>query len=210
MEQVLYKKQYTIKEFYNILHKGIRTFKYLKRNKKSGQLSDQFIKRIMLAVTEVNGCEVCSYAHTKTALEMGMSEQEIKQILTGEIDDTPAEEIKAIMFAQHYADTKGQPTKQSWEQIVHTYGEEKAMGILGAVRMIMVGNSYGIALSAFKSRMKGERIQKSSLAYELSMLLSIIPLLPVAMIHAVVLKLFKRPVINFESETVHQDTPVQN
>ncbi|MFC0273464.1 carboxymuconolactone decarboxylase family protein [Metabacillus herbersteinensis] len=32
----------------------------------------------MLAVTEVNGCEFCSYSHTKIALEQGMSQEEIK------------------------------------------------------------------------------------------------------------------------------------
>ena len=62
MEQTLYKKKYSITEFYNILYRSLRTMKFLKRGKKSNQLSEEFIKRIMLAVTEVNGCEVYSYA----------------------------------------------------------------------------------------------------------------------------------------------------
>lgn len=197
MEQVLYKKKFTVKEFYNALYKGIWTFKFLKKSKKSGQLSEQFVKRIMLAVTEVNGCEVCSYAHTKTALEMGMEEKEIQQLLTGVMNDIPADEIKAILFAQHYADTKGDPTKESWDEIFSVYGEQTALGILGAIRMIMLGNSYGIALSAYKSRMKGVPIKKSSFFYEIRMLLSLIPLFPAAIIHVIILRLLKRPVIEF-------------
>jgi AhpD family alkylhydroperoxidase len=197
MEQVLYRKKYTVTEFYKALYKGVRTFKFLRRSKKSGELSEQFVKRIMLAVTEVNGCEVCSYVHTNSALEMGMSDKEIKHLLTGVMDNVPAEEMKAILFAQHYADTKGYPTKGSWDEIKSVYGEQTTMGILGAIRVIMVDNSYGIALSAFKSRMKGELIEKSSLFYEIRMLLSVIPLLPTAIIHAIFSNILKRPVVKF-------------
>lgn len=195
MEQILYKKKYTVREFYSTLYKGIRTWPFLKRSKKNGQLSERFVKRIMLAVTEVNGCEVCSYGHTQSALEMGMDEKEIKQMLTGVMDDVPVEEMKAILFAQHYADTKGNPSKASWNEILSVYGEQTSMGILGAIRMIMVGNSYGIALSAFKSRRKGESVKESSLFYEIRMLLSVVPFLPVTIVHAIMSKLLQRPMI---------------
>lgn len=197
MGQVLYKKKYSIREFYTILVDGLRTLPYLQKSKKNGNLSEDFIKRIMLAVTEVNGCEVCSYEHTKSALEMGMSGEEIKNILTGTVDDIPVEQLKAILFSQHYAETKGAPTKDTWNEIVEVYGEETALGILGAIRMIMVGNSYGIALSAFKSRLKGTKIEQSSLSYELTMLLSLLPLLPTAIIHALITKIVKKPMITF-------------
>jgi AhpD family alkylhydroperoxidase len=209
MKQVLYKKKYTVREFYDVLCKGIRTYRYLKRSKKHEQLSIQFIERIMLAVTEVNGCEVCSYAHTKIALEQGMSEKEIKQLLSGTTDGTPAREMKAILFAQHYADTKGNPTKLAFDQLLNAYGEQRSFGILGAIRMIMIGNSYGIALSAFKSRLKGKSVKESSLFYEIRTLLSIIPLLPVGLIHAFILNLLKLPLIEFKSETDNQDVLVQ-
>src|SRR5690625_3488565 len=195
MEQVLYKKKYTVREFYSIFYNGLRKLKYLRKSKKKQYLNENFIKRIMLGVTEVNGCEVCSYAHTKSALEIGMDEQEIQQILSGFTEDIPNEELKAILFAQHYADTKGIPTKEAWQQIIDSYGYEKALGILGAIRMIMVGNSYGIALSAFKSRMKGKPIRQSSLLYELTMLFSLIPFLPAAIIQVLILNLLNRPII---------------
>lgn len=209
MQQELYKKFYSVGELYTALFQGMRTFKFLKKSKQSKQLSPHFIERIMLAVTEVNGCEVCSYAHTKIALEQGMDEKEIKQLLSGATDGIPDEEMKAIMFAQHYADTKGNPTKESWVRILSAYGEKTALGILGAIRMIMIGNSFGIALSAFKSRLKGKPIKKSSLFYELKMLLSLIPLLPIAMIHAMIAGLLKTPIIKFTTETPNQATMIK-
>ncbi len=63
----------------------------------------------MLAVTEVNGCDICSYAHTKVALEAGMSSQEIQNMLGGIIDDVPLKEVHGIMYGQHYANARGNP-----------------------------------------------------------------------------------------------------
>ncbi|WP_217587607.1 carboxymuconolactone decarboxylase family protein [Lentibacillus saliphilus] len=200
MEQRLYNKIYNVKEFYVALYKGLRTFKYMKRNKKNNQISSHFIERIMLAVTEVNGCEICSYAHTKIALEEGMSDKEIQMLLSGVTEEIPADEMTAIVFAQHYADMKGQPTEVAWNRVVNVYGLEKALGILGAIRTIMIGNIYGIPLSAFRSRMKGKKIEKTNLFYEIKMILSIIPLLPVAFIHSLISNVLNAPVIDFNAQ----------
>src|SRR5699024_10206364 len=105
----------------------------------------------MLAVTEVNGCEICSYGHTKYALEQGMSNEEIKSFLTGNPENISSDEMPAIIFAQHYVDTKGHPSEEAWNRIVQEYGNGKALGVLGAIRMIMVGNRYDIAIKASKS-----------------------------------------------------------
>lgn len=195
MAQQFYKKVYSIGEGYDALYKGLRTVKYLVRNKKNGQISSKFIERIMLAVTEVNGCEVCTYGHTKIALEQGMSNEEIQDILSGTTEGIPGEEMKAILFAQHYADTKGMPSKETWETIQEYYGREQAMGILGAIRMIMIGNSYGIAYSALRSRLKGKPVEKTSFIYEIGMILSLFTFLPVAAIHGFVLDIFKAPLV---------------
>lgn len=196
MEQEGYKKTYSFKEFYRILYDFLRTKKYLDKAKKNKVLSHQFIERIMLAVTEVNGCEVCSYAHTKWALEAGMSNEEIQQLLSGVSDGIPAKEMSAILFAQHYADTKGKPAEDAWERIAEVYGTT-AIGILGAVREIMFGNVYGMTVSAFLSRLKGKPYKKSNPFKEAGMILSLVIYFPVAFIHAVLAGLLKKPIISF-------------
>ncbi len=196
MEQESYKKTYSFKEFYRILYDFLRTKKYLDKAKKNNELSRQFIERIMLAVTEVNGCEVCSYAHTKWALETGMSNEEIQRLLAGDANGIPVNEMSAILFAQHYADTKGNPTEESWERMVEVYGTT-ACGILGAVREIMFGNVYGMTASAFLSRIKGKPYKKSNPFKELGMILCIFVYFPVAFIHAVLAGLIKKQIISF-------------
>jgi len=131
MAQQFYKKMYSLPEGYIILYQALRTMKYMVKGKKRKEISPEFIERIMLAVTEVNGCEVCTYGHTKMALEQGMSNEEIQKLLAGVTDGIPDDEVKAVFFAQHYADTRGHPSAASWQQIVDTYGTTKALGIFG-------------------------------------------------------------------------------
>jgi AhpD family alkylhydroperoxidase len=195
VERKFGKKLYSVKESYWIFYNGIRTMKYMSKSKKNGELNSKFIERIMLAVTEVNNCSICSYAHTKWALEKGMSNEEIQKILAGVMDEIPSDEAPAVIFAQHYADTRGKPTKESWQRIVELYGISKAKGILGAIRMIMIGNTYGIARSSFFNRLRGKPDERSSLKYELSIILGTI-LIPISFIHALISDP-RKPVIIF-------------
>ena len=195
-----YRKLYSVWESYRIYFKGLRTVKYMTRAKKSKDLSPEFIERIMMAVTEVNGCAICSYAHTKMALEIGMSNKEIQNILSGVMDDIPPDEIPGVMFAQHYADSRGKPSKEAWVLLVEIYGLSKAKGILGAICMIMVGNIYGIPWSSFFNRFRGKPDKRSNILYEISMIITCILFTPIVIIHALASYLFKMPVIIFEKE----------
>ncbi len=144
------------------------------------RLGRDFIERIMLAVTEVNGCAACAWGHTKAALEAGVESEEISELLGGDTSAVPAEQAAAIAFAQHYADTTGAPSESAWSRIIAEYGEPRARDILAAIRIIMLGNAYGIPLSSLIARLRGEPQPGSSLPYEMGMLLSCVPALPVA------------------------------
>jgi AhpD family alkylhydroperoxidase len=84
------KHLYSVWESYWILYNGLRTIGYLARAWWKNELSRDFIERIMLAVTGVNRCPVCSHGHAKMALEAGMSADEIRDLLAGVMDDVPA------------------------------------------------------------------------------------------------------------------------
>ena len=171
--------------------------------KRNNELDSKFIERIMLVVTEVNNCWLCSYAHTKKALEKGMSNEEIHKILVGNIDDVPEDEAKALFFAQYYADRRGKPNLKSWHHIVEIYGISKALGILGSIRTIMIGNIYGIPWISFYNRLKGKPDVRSSLKYEVIMILGSI-LIPISLIHALISDLLKKPTINFKNFKINQ------
>jgi len=65
------RKLYSLGEIYTILYKGIGSAPHMTKAKRKGEMTSEFIERIMLAVTEVNGCPLCSYAHTKMPLRLG-------------------------------------------------------------------------------------------------------------------------------------------
>lgn len=190
------RKLYSVRESYWIFYNGIRTMKYMSKAKKNKELSPKFIERIMLAVTQVNDCAICSYAHSKMALERGMSNEEIHKMLSGIMDAVPTNELTAVMFAQHYADTRGNPSRESWQRIIEIYGVSKANGILGSIRTIMIGNTYGIPWSSFFNRLRGRPDPRSSLWYEIRMMLGTI-LAPISFAHALLSDLFRKPIINF-------------
>lgn len=183
MSQQFNKRLYSVSEYYTIIRYALKTMKYMARGRKSGDLNKNFISRIMLAVTEVNGCEMCSYYHTSEALKNGMSQEDISNLLSGDLERVPPEESVAIFFAQHYADQKGKPKRSAWNRLVKTYGLQKAYSILAATRIIMFGNVSGIALGALKNRLSGNPIAKSNLGYELAITFSTLIFFPIGLVH---------------------------
>ena len=176
------------------LYKGIRTIPFMIRATKSKQMDQQFIERIMLAVTEVNGCDICSYAHTKMALESGMSNEEIQNMLDGVVSDVPKQQLLAVMFAQHYAESRSDFSEQAWQNIISQYGEALALGILGSIRVIMMGNVLGIPWNSFFMRFKNKPDQRSSIAYEIKIMILGSLMIPIVLIHTFFATLFQQDV----------------
>ncbi len=191
-------KRYSLVEIYSITIKAFRSTRILSKAKKSNLISEKLQERIMLAVTSVNGCAMCSYAHTEMALKAGLSNKEIQEFVSGNFPDIPEDEAKAIIFAQHYADVRGKLKKDSFDSLVETYGKEKAIAILATTRLIMMGNAYGIPLSSFKARFKEKTSDhRSNIMYEILIILFILPFNIIGFFHVLLLKLIRWPYIRF-------------
>lgn len=180
-----FKKKFNFWELYCSLVYTPRALLKLIGNSKSNLVDKDFIERLQLAVTEVSGCPACSYQHTKIALRQGMSNEEISSFLSGGDEFVKPEEAKALMFAQHFADSRGLPKKYAYDSIVKEYGKKSAAIIISAAQIMLAGNMYGIPYSAFQARLQGHSYKDSSLFYELTMLLGGLVLLPIAFIHGI-------------------------
>src|SRR5690554_1490272 len=159
-----FKRKFSVWQIYRSFVYIPRAMSKLIKNNKSNLVNKNFIKRLQLVVTEVNGCPACSYQYTKMALRQGMSS-------------------KAIIFAQHFADSKGYPKKYAYDAIEKEYGQEQAEVILSAVQIMIAGNMYGVPFSAFQAKRNGQAYKDSSLFYELGMLIGGILILPIAFTH---------------------------
>lgn len=177
-------RRFSLREIYQITHDAALTFRYFRRFRKTQ--GEQRTSRIMLAVTEVNGCAICAYGHAKFALDAGIDPNEVRNLLGGVTQGAPDRELAGIGFAQHYADTEGHPDEDAWDRLVQLYGVEESLGVLGATRMMMWGNAVGIPLSSLRARLKGSPHPSSSLAYEIGTILGAWVVVPVAVIHALV------------------------
>jgi AhpD family alkylhydroperoxidase len=120
----------------------------------------------MLAVTAVNGCRYCTFVHNKLALEHGCSPEEIQDISHFNYAGLNQDEIIALAFAQHYAESRDSPSRDALKRLWQYYGKDKARDILNNIQLITVGNLTGNALDAFKSRLRGVPPEHGSFGFE--------------------------------------------
>jgi len=177
-----YKRKFSLWEMYRAFILILSAAAKMIGNKRKKIVDKDFVERLQLAVTEVNGCAACSYAHTYMALKQGMSSDEINSFLSGDGTFINQYEAKAIIFAQHYADTRGFPKKDAFDSLIDEYGNQKVEIILSAIQLMHAGNIYGIPYSALISRLKGKPYKDSSLIYELGMHIGGLILFPIALI----------------------------
>ena len=141
-------------------------------------VSHAFAEKLRLATTSVNGCVYCSYGHSMLALRSGISREEIDLLLKGEIGrEVDPFEAPGLFFAQHYAETGGNPDADMLEKLSAAYGRETANDILAIVREMQFANLSGNTYDAFLSRLKGDAASDSSLLFEAFFFLVSLPVL---------------------------------
>lgn len=107
------------------------------------QIEPAFRERLMLAVTEVNGCRYCAWAHARMALAAGLSGADVDELAGGSLEGCPPEEIPALLYAQHWAETDAEPDQLARLRVVETYGESRIEAMELVLRTIRIGNLLG-------------------------------------------------------------------
>ena len=113
----------------------------------------------MMVVTEGNGCRYCSHYHTAQSIRAGLSNDELRFLPGGQIpEDSPEEELPALVYAQHWADTNGRPDPETVQLLAQTYPDGKADMIHAILRMIRAGNLMGNTWDYFLNRISLDRL----------------------------------------------------
>jgi len=154
-------------------------------------ISKTFAESISIAVTQVNGCKLCSYTHAKNALKAGLTEEEVDFLLAGGFDKAPKEQLEALLFAQHYAETKGNPDPATSQRLLETYGEENVKDIMSHIFIIILTNLHGNTIEALKLRLQGKGVENSSFWQELGVTVNFFKVMPVIVFKMLKHKLFK-------------------
>ncbi|MFA6797081.1 MAG: carboxymuconolactone decarboxylase family protein [Bacilli bacterium] len=150
--------------------------KMINRDKKI--IDEKFVERTMLAVTQVNGCKVCSQVHAQIALDIGLSKAEISKMLSDDENSVPESEAVGVIFATNYADKNGRPDKAALNQLYETYGRRNGKAIIASCTIMMIGNTMGIAWDTFSKKFKGVKTG-SSIFRELGIFFSFILMIPI-------------------------------
>jgi|LGOV01.1.fsa_nt_gb AhpD family alkylhydroperoxidase len=188
---------FKFREQLNNIYFGAKGFVILKSSKKLKYMNRKFKERIMLAITEVNGCEMCSYMHTKLALSSGMNAEDIKNILDGDTSNIPLDEAVAVMFAQDFAYSKEAPSKDSVDRLIQEYGTEKADRIVAVCNVITMTNGMGTSLDYLYKRIKFKRNKNSNILIEL-----LNPLLTMLLFPVFTIYFFIKTFIGFRPKTL--------
>lgn len=106
-------------------------------------LPPAFRERLYLVVTAVNGCRYCSYLHTRSALAAGLTARDVELLLGGAVQGVPDSEVKALVYAQHWAENGGRSDPESHGILVDAYGPEQTRAIQMALYLIQIGNLTG-------------------------------------------------------------------
>jgi len=157
-------------EFFNQLLSLLKAMPLTKIRGFKEAIYPAFSERIALAVSGVTNCAYCSWLHTKTSLEKGMNEKEIKRLLEGDIKDVPEQEAPALFYVQHRADFNGGFSPEARQRIVDFYGEEKAGYIDFMFQAVYFGNlCSNTVYSVRNNMMQGRNDFKFRLVYFLSL-----------------------------------------
>jgi AhpD family alkylhydroperoxidase len=112
-------------EFWRLLVKVTNTIPSMVNIPKQDRIRAQRAETLRLTVCGVTQCVKCSYLHTRTALEKGIKETRVREILAGRFEGVQAEDLAAVRFAQHFAEQGGDTSAEAMEAVLKTYGEDE-------------------------------------------------------------------------------------
>lgn len=171
-----------------------------------GTIGKAAAERLMLAVTQVNGCRYCSYLHTRMALRAGVGPDETRALVAGDLQSAPPSEHTALIFAQHVADTEGRPDAGAFDHVLAEYGPQATHEIMASIRAILIGNIYGIAFDGLLFRLRLSPLEGSSLWRELAIFVGSAVWGPVVVLRALLWRTFRRR-SPFREEVLALDGP---
>lgn len=184
---------FTIREHIRNIFYASKAFVILKRSKKMRIMNKKLKERIMLSITEVNGCSMCSFVHTKLALSSGMSSSEIQELLSGNQNNVPLEDAVAVLFGTHFADSKEHPDENVISRLYEEYGQKKTELIVSASYVITMTNGMGTSMDHLYNRLKFKRNRQSNIINELANPILTMVFFPLLVLTNYFVSLFKQP-----------------
>ncbi|MHA1984467.1 MAG: hypothetical protein ACW967_08945 [Candidatus Hodarchaeales archaeon] len=131
------------------------------------QISHQLVFYMALTTTKEFGCPYCLWIQENKAPDYGCTSQTINAVKSNKYDDFPSNEIIALNFAKHYAESKRNPAKKEIKKLVRYFGKKESSNLINFLHLVSVGNLMGNTVDAFESRLKGIPVKNGSILFEM-------------------------------------------
>lgn len=109
-------------EFFSLLATLLFRHLSVKLLRPANRLLPDFREKLNLAVTGINKSGQFSFIHTKTAIEKGVKISEVKRLLAGQLDTFPEDETAALLYAKHWAETRGDIDRRKRQTVIAFFG----------------------------------------------------------------------------------------
>lgn len=141
------------------------------------RLSDDLREQIIVAVAQVNACNMCKHAHTRMALRAGVTDAELAALEAMDERVFDRRTWLAIAHARERTQAGFAPIASHEEhaEVVKLLGEQTVRDIEHVARVMTVANRIANTLNALSDRRRGYPIPGSRLGDELVISLLFFP-----------------------------------
>lgn len=142
-----------------------------------GRLPRALREQVIVAVAQVNACRMCEHAHTRMALEAGVSDAELAALESMDEDAFDRRTWLAIAHARERvkADFADAPPSEQQAALEEALGAQTLQDVEDVARVMTVANRVANTLNALSDRRRGDPIPGSRLADELIINLLFLP-----------------------------------
>ena len=134
-----------------------------------GRLPRALREQIIVAVAQVNACRMCEHAHTRMALEAGVSDAELAALENMDESAFNRRDWLAIAHARERTQAKFAPVLEeaSQEGLSEALGTQALRDVEAVARVMTVANRIANTLNALSDRWRGRPVPESRLFDEL-------------------------------------------
>lgn len=179
---IKHRRTFNLVEHFRLMSKAACGWRMNQIMRQQRVMNKQRRERIMLAISEVNGCALCSFVHTKLALQAHMDIKEIQTLLAGDLVGVPEEDTLAVLFAKDFAANKETIDPAFYAKLSDYYGQSGARAIVCVSHVITMTTSMGISLGLLKDTLTFRHQKGSNVLNELLIPISTILFFPLMLI----------------------------
>ena len=135
----------------------------------SGRLPPATREKVIVAVAQANACRMCEHAHTRMALEVGVTDSELAALEQMDPEGLDRQTWLALAYARERAAADFTPSsnEQTRQAVEETLGRQATRDIEDVARVMTVANRVANTLNALSDRRRGRPNPASRLADEL-------------------------------------------